>query len=78
LLKTRGISAILSSPIGIQQWEISTLIPTVGYHWKFIGIRPSDPSMIPSPEFRSDFFGWSDPISDSSTAFFDLQDSFLL
>jgi hypothetical protein len=25
-------------------------------------IRPSDPSVIPSPEFRSDFFERSDPI----------------
>ena len=30
------------------------MIPTVGYHWKFIGIRPSDPLVIPFPGFRSD------------------------
>ncbi len=41
------------------------IVPTVGYHWKFIGIRPSDPSSFHDQESdrnASDGRSRSDPI----------------
>jgi len=38
------------------------MVPTVAYHWKFIGFRPSDSLVIPSPGIRSDHVGCSDLI----------------
>ena len=32
-------------------------------------ILPSDPLVIPSPEFRSDFVGWSDPTRSDGTGY---------
>ncbi|CAF4418284.1 unnamed protein product, partial [Rotaria magnacalcarata] len=32
-------------------------VPTTGYHWNFIGILLSDPTLIPQPGIQWNFVG---------------------
>jgi hypothetical protein len=58
LLKTKRQSYRNLSEFNSRKYLI---VPTVGYHWKFIGIRSLGPSVIPQPGIRWDFVGSSDP-----------------
>ena len=64
LLLIRGISSMNGSIYVMMlfillliQAKLNMMVPRVGYHRIFVGIRPSDPSAFPQPGILSDVVG---------------------